>query len=114
MMLQPSSNFESWPEGSQGRKDAFVKAKGWIEIMKTVGTDILQVGPPSLILTKRPANITNKVGSSDTPSISKDCQLAASDLRQLADLLSPHNFRLAYEPWAWSTMPQPGKQPTRP
>ena len=26
-----------------------------------------------------------------------------SDLRELADLLAPHNFRIAYENWCWST-----------
>jgi len=26
-----------------------------------------------------------------------------SDLKELADLLAPHNFRLAYENWCWST-----------
>ena len=31
-----------WPEGSKEREDAFSRAKGWIEIMKAVGTDMLQ------------------------------------------------------------------------
>jgi sugar phosphate isomerase/epimerase len=44
-----------------------------------------------------------QVGSSDSPSISKDPSTIANDLRALADLLAPHSFRLAYEPWAWST-----------
>jgi len=48
MMLQPFSNFEGWPGGSKEREEAFVRAKGWIEIMKAVGTDILQV--PKIIL----------------------------------------------------------------
>lgn len=43
MMLQPFSNFEGWPKGSAERKDAFSRARGWIEIMRTVGTDLLQV-----------------------------------------------------------------------
>lgn len=43
MMLQPFANFEGWPKGSPERKEAFTKAKGWIEIMRTVGTDLLQV-----------------------------------------------------------------------
>lgn len=43
MMLQPFSNFEGWPEASKEREDAFERAKGWIEIMKAVGTDMLQV-----------------------------------------------------------------------
>lgn len=43
VMLQPFSNLEGWPEGSDGREDAFRRAKGWIRIMEAVGTDMLQV-----------------------------------------------------------------------
>lgn len=43
MMLQPFANFEGWPKGSVEREDAFTRAKGWMEIMKVVGTDLLQV-----------------------------------------------------------------------
>lgn len=43
VMLQPFSNFEGWDEGSDGREDAFRRAKGWIRIMEAVGTDMLQV-----------------------------------------------------------------------
>ena len=43
IMLQPFSNFEGWPEESEGREDAFRRAKGWIRIMQAVGTDMLQV-----------------------------------------------------------------------
>ncbi|KAJ8604640.1 hypothetical protein MRB53_041738 [Persea americana] len=32
-----------------------------------------------------------------------DRDLIVSDLRQLADLLAEHDFRLAYENWCWST-----------
>ena len=43
-----------------------------------------------------------KVGSTDSPiPISRD--VVTSDLKELADLLAPHNFRLAYENWCWST-----------
>ncbi len=45
LMLQPFANFEGWPEGSDQRRDAFDRAKGWIRIMEAVGTDMLQVGP---------------------------------------------------------------------
>jgi sugar phosphate isomerase/epimerase len=48
MMLQPFSNFEGWPEGSDERKDAFNRAKGWIMIMQAVGTNMLQVSSPLL------------------------------------------------------------------
>lgn len=43
MMLQPFANFEGWPKGSVERENAFNRARGWIEIMKVVGTDLLQV-----------------------------------------------------------------------
>lgn len=43
MMLQPFSNFEGWPDGSQERRDAFDRARGWIRVMEACGTDMLQV-----------------------------------------------------------------------
>lgn len=43
MMLQPFSNWEGWPHGSEGRQDAVNRANGWIGIMSIVGTDMLQV-----------------------------------------------------------------------
>jgi sugar phosphate isomerase/epimerase len=43
MMLQPFANFEGWPKGSPERKDAFARARGWIQIMEALGTDLLQV-----------------------------------------------------------------------
>lgn len=46
MMLQPFGNFEGWPTGSLEREDAFRKAKGWMDIMEVVGTDLLQVPSP--------------------------------------------------------------------
>lgn len=85
MMLQPFSNFEGWPEGSDERKDAFERAEGWIQIMQACGTDMLQVG------------------SSDTPLEKLDRARIVPDLRQLADMLAKHKFRFAYENWCWST-----------
>ncbi|KAL8921478.1 MAG: hypothetical protein Q9172_003983 [Xanthocarpia lactea] len=85
VMLQPFSNFEGWPENSEGREDAFRRAKGWIQIMQTVGTDMLQIG------------------STDSPHALSSLDYLASDLRELCDLLSPHRFRLAYENWCWAT-----------
>lgn len=46
MMLQPFANFEGWPQGTPEREDAFQRAHGWIDIMDTVGTDLLQVLSP--------------------------------------------------------------------
>ena len=44
VMLQPFANFEGWKLQSMEREDAFRRAKGWIQIMNTVGCDMLQVG----------------------------------------------------------------------
>ncbi|KAI4119156.1 MAG: hypothetical protein LQ338_007314 [Usnochroma carphineum] len=85
VMLQPFSNFEGWEEGSEGREDAFRRAKGWIRIMEAAGTDMLQVG------------------STDSPHAIGSLDYLASDLQQLADLLAAQNFRLAYENWCWAT-----------
>ncbi|KAE8142055.1 xylose isomerase-like protein [Aspergillus pseudotamarii] len=87
MMLQPFANFEGWPRGSKEREDAFARAKGWIEVMRAVGTDLLQVG------------------STDTPldELSATQENIITDLRELCNLLATHNMRLAYENWCWST-----------
>jgi hypothetical protein len=85
LVLQPFSNFEGWPEGSQQRRDAFARAEAWIDIMEAVGTDMLQVG------------------SSDSPDMTQDVDSIASDLAQLADMLATRGFRLAYENWCWAT-----------
>jgi sugar phosphate isomerase/epimerase len=44
VMLQPFTNFEGWSENSKEREDAFDRACLWIDVMKEVGTDMLQVG----------------------------------------------------------------------
>ncbi|KAK6068628.1 3-dehydroshikimate dehydratase [Seiridium cupressi] len=85
LMLQPFANFEGWPKGSKERQDAFDRAKGWVRIMEAVGTDMLQVG------------------SSDAPGISSSFEELASDLAELADILAPKGFRIAYENWCWAT-----------
>jgi sugar phosphate isomerase/epimerase len=43
LILQPFSNFEGWEEGSEERIDAFTRVSGWIEVMKSCGTDMIQV-----------------------------------------------------------------------
>ena len=85
LVLQPFSNFEGWPEGSQQRRDAFARAEAWIDIMEAVGTDLLQVG------------------SSDSPDMTQDVDRIVADLAQLADMLATRGFRLAYENWCWAT-----------
>jgi sugar phosphate isomerase/epimerase len=85
MMLQPFANFEGWPEGSDGRKDAFERARGWIRIMQACGTDMLQVG------------------STDTPLEKLDKARMVPDLQELCDMLAEHGYKCAYENWCWST-----------
>lgn len=45
LMLQPFSRFEGWRKDThaQKREEAFSRAKGWIKIMESLGTDMLQV-----------------------------------------------------------------------
>lgn len=99
LMLQPFSNFEGWKPHTKEREDAMKRAKGWIEVMKAVGTDMLQVE------IRRSASRQNvdfaQVGSSDSEGITLDKKELAKDLAELADLLSTHGFRLAYENWCW-------------
>ncbi|KAJ4301127.1 hypothetical protein N0V90_003217 [Kalmusia sp. IMI 367209] len=85
MMLQPFANFEGWKEGSEGRKDAWERARGWVRIMQAAGTDMLQVG------------------STDTPNENLDLDKVVPDLRELCDMLKEHGFKVAYENWCWST-----------
>ncbi|KAJ4344500.1 uncharacterized protein N0V89_012243 [Didymosphaeria variabile] len=85
MMLQPFANFEGWKEGSDGRKDAWERARGWVRIMQAAGTDMLQVG------------------STDTPLENVDLAKVVPDLRELCDMLKPHGFKVAYENWCWSS-----------
>ncbi|KAF1971414.1 xylose isomerase-like protein [Bimuria novae-zelandiae CBS 107.79] len=85
MMLQPFANFEAWKDGSEGRKDAWERARGWVRIMEAAGTDMLQVG------------------STDTPLQDLDLDRVVPDLRELCDMLSKHGFKVAYENWCWSS-----------
>lgn len=87
MLLQPFANFEGWSEGSPERKDAFIRAEGWMQIMEACGCKTLQIG------------------SSDTPeeSIGRDRERFVYDLREIADMLAKKNLRIAYENWCWST-----------
>lgn len=45
LMLQPFPHFEGWRRGMQEREreDAFERARGWMRVMETAGTDMLQV-----------------------------------------------------------------------
>ncbi|KAF1358081.1 xylose isomerase-like protein [Lizonia empirigonia] len=63
----------------------FANFEGWIRIMKAAGTDMLQVGSTDLKLEKL------------------DKSRIVPDLRELADKLKEHGFRVAYENWCWST-----------
>ncbi|CAM1503248.1 Fc.00g080240.m01.CDS01 [Cosmosporella sp. VM-42] len=85
LMLQPFANFEGWGKGSEERKDAFERARGWLRIMEAVGTDMLQIG------------------SSDAKGISTSFDDLAADLAELADIFAEKGFRIAYENWCWAT-----------
>ena len=85
LVLQPFTNFEGWRPGSNEHKAAFKRARGWMDIMAALGTDMLQVG------------------SSDSPGIASSLEELAGDLASLADLLAPRGFRVAYENWCWAT-----------
>ncbi|TEA19011.1 3-dehydroshikimate dehydratase [Colletotrichum sidae] len=85
MVLQPFANFEGWPKGSKEREDAFRRARGWMDIMEAVGTDMLQVG------------------SSDSEGITASIGERVADLAELADMLAARGFRVAYENWCWAT-----------
>lgn len=89
MLLQPFANFEGWKEGTDERKDAFKRLDGWIKVMKAAGCKTLQVGS-----TDTPADHASWSGKRET---------IVSDLQELADKLSEHGFRVAYENWCWST-----------
>lgn len=86
IVLQPFANFEGWLDETQ-RKAVFAKAKGWVQIMRAAGTDLLQVG------------------STDTPAanITSDRDKLAADLAELADILAADGLRIAYENWCWAT-----------
>lgn len=43
LILQPFANFEGWKKGSVEARDAIERAEGWVRIMESVGTDMLQV-----------------------------------------------------------------------
>ncbi|KAH8761014.1 xylose isomerase-like TIM barrel [Diaporthe sp. PMI_573] len=85
LVLQPFANFEGWPAGSPEREAVFARAKGWLSIMEASGCDMLQVG------------------STDSPAATGDRSKLAADLGELADLLRPKGFRIAYENWCWAT-----------
>lgn len=85
LVLQPFANFEGWKVGSREHKKAFDRARGWMDIMSALGTDMLQVG------------------SSDTPGITASMDDLASDLASLADLMASRQFKIAYENWCWAT-----------
>lgn len=48
LILQPFANFEGWPKDGKERKDAWERAMGWMSIMETIGTDMMQVGRTSV------------------------------------------------------------------
>lgn len=88
LVLQPFANYEGWT-APEAREAALARARGWAQIMRAAGTDMLQVG------------------STDTPAgeTTADRARLAADLAALADLLRSvdPSLRLAYENWCWAT-----------
>lgn len=85
--------------------------------MEAVGIDMLQVwrGQPfTSVFTAANKVSCTKVGSTDSRSESRNLfssrEVLAADLRELADLLEPHQFRLAYENLCWATYAPVWKQ----
>jgi sugar phosphate isomerase/epimerase len=83
MMLQPFANFEGWPKGSAERDDAFARARGWIDIMEAVGTDLLQV----CINPHRDLTWTNQLARSELrthhlikyqPAVNQSCPISVN------------------------------------
>lgn len=85
LVLQPFANFEGWPPSSPEREAALARARGWLSIMEAADCGMLQVG------------------STDSPAASGDRDRLAADLGELADMLRPKGFRVAYENWCWAT-----------
>jgi hypothetical protein len=46
LILQPFANFEGWPDESPEKEGFWRRAKGWMQIVGAVGTDML----PSTLL----------------------------------------------------------------
>jgi sugar phosphate isomerase/epimerase len=49
LILQPFANFEGWKKGSVEAREAIERAEGWMRIMESVGTDMLQVSEANAI-----------------------------------------------------------------
>jgi len=85
LCLQPFSQFEGYTgEQSHTRDQRFNKAKAWMEIMKVLKCDMLQVG------------------STDDRASTSDRKTIVRDLQELADLAKENNMRIGYEMWCWA------------
>lgn len=109
-MIQALENFEGWLETSQEREDAYERANGWIGIMRAADTDLLLVRKcrhrgSSLRADETWLTLSSQVAASDAPisKIGADHSRSIKDLRNLADMLSEYDFRLAYMNRCWST-----------
>lgn len=78
LCLQPFSEFEGYTDPAK-RDAKFRKAKVWMDIMETLGTDMLQVG------------------STDDKESTSDRSIIVKDLAELADIAAKRNMRIGYE-----------------
>ena len=77
LILQPFANFEGWKEGSEERKDAFKRVRGWIEIMKACGTEMLQV---DCLLVHSPKYLCSNLSTRSALQIPQQRRLALTEL----------------------------------
>ncbi|KAL2819595.1 xylose isomerase-like protein [Aspergillus cavernicola] len=110
IMLQPFSNFEGWPRGSNERSEAFERARGWIEIMDAGGIRILQVGSSDTPLEKL-SGFFGSWGGQDREEEEEEEKKKkkklrrdiVDDLQELGTMLAERGMDLAYENWCWSS-----------
>jgi sugar phosphate isomerase/epimerase len=75
---------------------------GPVRIVQAVGTSILQCA--SCIIAPLQLPISANFSRLAQPTREMFLEVLASDIQELADLLAPHSFRLAYENWCWATV----------
>ncbi|KZT01032.1 xylose isomerase-like protein [Laetiporus sulphureus 93-53] len=84
LAVHPFSELEGYADEAK-RAHGMERAHAWFKVLKALNCEILQVS------------------SSDDPSSSKDRNLIARDLRDLADAAAKEQppIKIAYEMWAW-------------
>lgn len=86
LMLQPLNQFDGYAPGTERAKWVKAKAERWLPLCSKLGIEQLQVG------------------SNDFRDATDDLDIAAADLRWLAELgaRQPRPVKIAYESWCFS------------